>query len=412
MQIFPDFTLNVPVVGNTWTVGIAFQFHLVIVAFIMGIAILAPVAEFLGLRRQGVQQWERLARDLAAFIAKLFAFGATWAVFGLVALFGLYPRLFGVLTGIFFWPLVVVGGIWFIMSVSSYGYYYSWDRLADRRGLHMAIGWTFALSTFIFISLIIFLSSYQLTPANPDILLAAALNPSWPTEAAHRHVGNLSYAGVLLAAYAGVRFLYFGGEENDRAYLDWLGHTALLIGVGLALLQPIGGWFYVNQIKTASFGAWVRMMPGENGWMFQIQIGLLGTAFLLGNLYMALAMERGNPSPPARLWVRYSLAILGLLIGLAVLPGNAPLGAMNPWKYVALAAFILSSVINLVIYLRSNRNPTWGRIGRGSQRALVGLGIVLVALMVIMGIIRESARGPYLIYDRMPPAQSQEIERP
>ena len=139
----PEFMLRIPVLGNTWAVGLAFQIHLVVVAFIIGIAIVAPVAEMGSLRRGG-EYWDRLARELSSTVVRFFSFGATWAVLALLLLYGLYPRLFGILTSIFFGPLLVVAVIWFVMTVSAYLYYHTWESLGQRRGLHIAIGWLFA----------------------------------------------------------------------------------------------------------------------------------------------------------------------------------------------------------------------------------------------------------------------------
>ncbi len=409
--MIPQFTLNIPVLGNSWAVGLAFQIHLIFVPFIIGVAIVAPVAELMGLRPGG-QYWGRLSRDLVAAMIKLFSFAATWAVLALVLVYGLYPRLFGVLTGIFFWPLVVVGVLWFVMTLSVYLYGHTWERLAGRRGLHVALGATFAISTFVFISTITFLSSYQLTPTDPNQLLAAALNPSWLTEILHRHVGNPSYAGILLAAFAGTQILYFSREENDRAYYDWMGHLGFLLGVGLALFQPIGGWLYASQIQAASPGAYYLMMIGDNAWMFLIQTFLFGSVLFLGNLYMVRAIRRGNPEPGTLSWMRNSLWAVGLLALLAVIPKEWPLGAMRPWKYIGIGGSVLLSLINLGLYWRARRGFVWGRSGNGAQVAAVLLGAAIVALIVTMGIIRSSARGDYLIYDRLGPGQSQQIEQP
>jgi len=411
--VIPDIPIKVPVIGSTALTGILFQVHIVIVAFIMGAAILAPTAEWLSFRPGG-ERWGQLAHDLSSTIVRLFAFGATWVVFALVAIYGLYPRLFGVLTGIFFWPLVVVLGIWFVMTVSAYLYYETWDRLGPRRKLHMAIGWTFAISTFSFISLIIFLSSYQLTPTAELTLRSAALNPSWPTEFVHRHVGNLSYAALLLAAFASTMILFprRRGREIDVAHYDWLSDAALLLGLSLALLQPFAGWFYAHQVQVGSPGAFERMMAGENAWLFLVQGFFLGAVLFLGNLYLALSIRRGNSSPQAatRMWT--FVWIIGALVLLLLVPKEVPLGQMRPWKYMALGGLVLFSFVNLVLYFRERRTFTWGSGGRGLRWALAITGLSIVFLMITMGVIRESARGSYLIYGYMKQEQSQQLERP
>ena len=92
----PEITIDVPVLGNQWAVGLVFQVHLVMVAAIMGGAIVAPAAEIIGVRRRD-ERYERLAHEISAYTVRFFAFAATWAVVGLVLLVGLYPRLVGVL---------------------------------------------------------------------------------------------------------------------------------------------------------------------------------------------------------------------------------------------------------------------------------------------------------------------------
>jgi cytochrome bd-type quinol oxidase subunit 1 len=411
----PEFNISVPIFGNTWIVGLVFLLHITAVAFIIGIAMVAPVAELLGMRPGG-ERWGRLAYQISSIIERIFAWGATWAAFSLIAIWGLFPRLWGYLTSLFFIQVIVIAGLlWFVMSVSAYLYYITWEPLRRRRWLHNAIGWAFVLSTMVFISAIVMFSSYQLTPTGDgDRLLSAAANPSYGAEITHRHIGNLSYGGIILAGLLGGWLLLFRDRANDeeRSFRSWAADAGFGIGVIVLLLMPFSGWFYVNQIRLASPGAFVTMMPGENGWMFQLQIGLLGGTFLLSNLYMYLNTPRGEQRLGSIRWMRYLLWINALLIGLAVLPSTVPLGRMNPWKYMALAGFILLTAGNLTIYLRSRRGSVWGTGGRQSHAVLAALGVVVVALFVTMGIIRSSARGNWVIYEKMPVDQSQELVRP
>ncbi len=411
MPDFPGFSLQMPVLGNTWALGAVFQLHLVIVAFIIGIAIVAPVAEYLG-TRPGGENWDWLARLLSATVIRFFAFGATWAVFALVLLFGLYPRLFGVLSSVFFWPLLFVAAIWFVMSVSAYLYSETWSRLAGRKGWHIAIGAVFAIFTFAFITIITGLSSFQLTPPPAGGGGPPYANATWLPETVHRHVGNLSYAGLVLAGYSALRVLTSRPDSLQRARYDWAGHLGLVMGVGFGLVQPIAGWFYASQTQTGAPEAYQRMMIGENAWMFLVQTFLLGALLFLGNLYFSRAIHRGQPGARAAVWTGRSLWLIALLALLAIIPKEWPLGQMTPWKYLSLAGLALLSVANLAIYLRNRHTFVWGRAGRDSQAALVALGIVAVALMVTMGVIRESARGSDLIYKRLGPGQSQDIQAP
>lgn len=398
-------------------VGIVFLIHITAVAFIIGIAMIAPVAEILG-RREGGERWERLAHQLSSTIEHLFAWGATWAAFSLVAIWGLFPRLWGFLSSLFLVPEIIIGALlWFVMTVSAYLYYITWERLRQRKGLHNAIGWTFTIATMLFISFIVVLSSYQLTPVGGvHDLLAAALNPSYPTEIIHRHFGNLSYGGLLLAGYVGGWFLLFRGtgriERANKEYHDWLGDAVLLIGLSVMLVQPIIGWFYSRQIEFASPSAWNRMMLGQNAWLFLVQIGLVGITFLLGNLYMFLGLRRGNQDSSVISWMRISLWLLVLLVALGIIPKELPLGTMRPWKYISLGGFMVLTIVNLILYLRARRSFSWGLEYWQARATMLGIGITIVATIVVMGIIRESARGPDPINHQMVPNSSQELLRP
>ncbi len=60
---------------------------------------------------------------------------------GIVALnTGLFPRFFSAGVRIFFWPPILEIGAFLLEAVFIVLYRYTWDRLRDRRGLHMSLG--------------------------------------------------------------------------------------------------------------------------------------------------------------------------------------------------------------------------------------------------------------------------------
>ena len=413
----PDFTVTFPAIGNRWLVGIAFLVHITTVAFIIGIAMVAPVAEILG-RRPGGERWLQLAHQISTVIERLFAWGATWAALALVAIWGLYPRLWGYLTSLYFIQVLIIAGLlWFLMAITAYVYYSTWEPLHGRWLLHNAIGWPFTISSMAFITLIVMFSAQLLTPVgSPNDLLAAAFNPGYIAEEIHRQVGNLSYGALLLGALLAASLLVFSGRLalEQHVYRRWVIGSVVVLGLIVTLLQPLTGWYYVLQVQAISYGAWELMMAGANGWMFLIQIGLLGAAFFLGSLYLALGVPTADERNPGwePTWLRWSLLPLGLALLLAVVPKEFPLGLMRPWKYLALGTYLVVTIANLLVYRRARRRA--GPVPGGWHRPAVAaaLGIVLVTLFIMMGIIRESARGPWLIYEKMPPQQAQELLRP
>ena len=76
-----------------------------------------------------------------------------------------------------------------------------------------------------------------------------------------------------------------------------------------------------------------------------------------------------------------------------------PLGDFIPYKVSALIAMVFLGLWALTIYLRSVSREQMrpGAIGRRSQALLLGLGVVVSVMMIVMGVIRENSRQPYLI---------------
>jgi uncharacterized membrane protein len=76
-----------------------------------------------------------------------------------------------------------------------------------------------------------------------------------------------------------------------------------------------------------------------------------------------------------------------------------PLGFFFPWKVMVLIADMLIALYALWSYVRARvRTPmTMGQASRGSQRLLIAMAVVVGLMMLIMGIIRESSRSPYLV---------------
>ena len=284
---FPSF------LPNGYTIGIVMQFHILLVAFIMGAAVIMTVSGSISPRRQS-KPWERFTKTFAWFLAQTYSFGATLAVFGLVLMFGLYPRFIAIMASLFFAPLLAIFAAWIIMTVSLIGYAYLWPHRERHRGWHQSLIFIYAIAETAFIILITMWTSYMLTPNGRDAV-KAAFNATWGPELFHRLVGNISYAGFLIAAWGGWRAWRKRrrGSSLDRAYYHWVAHFGFLWGIGFEMLQPLVGYFYVLSIQSGNYPTYYRMMLGDKAWAWLLQIALVGLTFFLSDLYMWLSIRRG-----------------------------------------------------------------------------------------------------------------------
>lgn len=440
---FPSF------LPNGFTIGIVMQFHILLVAFIMGAAIIMTVSGSVPPKRQS-KPWERFTKTFAWFLAQTYSFGATLAVFGLVLMFGLYPRLMAIMASLFFAPLMAIFASWIIMTVSLIAYAYLWPHRERHRAWHQSLIFIYSIAETAFIILISMWTSYLLTPNGRDAV-KAAFNATWGPELFHRLVGNVSYAGFLLAAWGGWRAWRKRrrGTSLDKAYYHWVAHFGFLWGIGFELLQPLVGYFYVLSIQAGNYTTYYRMMLGDKSWAWLLQIALVGLTFFLSDLYMWLSIRRGiierqgitaltqmrveagvgAPAPEEirtystikhvmqlgsregqatsqeRLTLRTCnlvLWALGLLAILAIIPASVPvLGSMTV-KYICLIGFVVLTLVTLPFYWRQSHKWTWGNMGWGAQWTLFSLGVVLMLLMIVMGGIRYSNPQTTVINGSMP----------
>jgi cytochrome d ubiquinol oxidase subunit I len=434
---------------NGYTIGIVMQFHILVVAFIMGTAIILAVSGSVPPRRQS-KPWERFSKTFAWFLVETYSFGATLAVFGLVLMFGLYPRLMAILASLFFAPLLAIFGVWITMILSLIAYAYLWPKREGHRVLHQSFIYIYALAETAFIVLITMWTSYLLTPNGRDAV-SAAFNATWGPEIFHRIIGNISYSGFVLAAWGGWRAFRRSrrGSSLDKAYYHWVAHFGFLWGIIFEMLQPLVGYFYVLRIQAGNPTTYYRMMLGDKSWAWLLQMALVGLTFVLSDLYMWLSIRRtlierqgiriltdmrveagvgapaveelrtystmrqvmqlgareSVPTPRERLIRLYcngSLWALGILTALGFIPESVPVLGSMATKYASLIGFVVFTLLTLFIYWRQSKRWTWGNMGQGAQWTLVSLGVVLVLIMIVMGGIRYSNPQTNVINGTMP----------
>ncbi|MGH7963510.1 MAG: cytochrome ubiquinol oxidase subunit I, partial [Candidatus Binatia bacterium] len=133
-EALPDYRSLGSLSGRN-AIWIAAEVHLMFAAFVLGVPMFAVIVEWIGARTKDLR-YDRLAREFTKLL--LVAFSTT-AAFGGVFLFlltALYPQFFNYLAGIFLPTIVLYVLLFFGEAFSLYLYWYSWDRLMERKGLH------------------------------------------------------------------------------------------------------------------------------------------------------------------------------------------------------------------------------------------------------------------------------------
>lgn len=200
-----DLPLPLPLAPATAGVAIVvlFLLHILFVNLMVGGALLTVAFELAGRRDRA---FDELAREIAATVTVNKSLAVVLGVGPLLVMNVLYTLYFysaNALTGsawIMIVPLVTAA------FLASYAHKYSWDRLADAKGLHLAIGMIAAL-LFLVVPLI-FLANINLMlfperwPTVHGFLTALAL-PNVLPRYLHFVVASLAITGVFLAGYFG-----------------------------------------------------------------------------------------------------------------------------------------------------------------------------------------------------------------
>ncbi|MGH7609038.1 MAG: cytochrome ubiquinol oxidase subunit I [Candidatus Dormibacteria bacterium] len=367
--------------GAELAIGTVFLLHIALVGFVLAASGLAPFMELAGLRRGGDPMCLRYARRLAHSVLYLYSLGATWAVFAVVLLTGLYGRLVGTLLNQLLLPLTIAFASFFVGIPLLLIYVYGWDRLGAK--LHLAVGFLFAIFQYAFLFLIVQLDSYAL---NPGSAVASPWSPSYPWLLLHYAGANLSWGALLLAAIA----IWRGRRARNPAevtYQRWAARVNFAIGSVFLLAQPVTGFILAESIKNSAIPVYDNLFVLNSASLFIGQVVLLAVVVLGANLVFWRHHEGAGGG---------SLTVIALLgMAGAVLPAGIIPSSVVALRYVALLIAFLATAANLVLYIRSlRRRGTDLQIPPVAGRAIALVGVCALALSLYMGVIKENAKLP------------------
>lgn len=404
--------INIPGIGKEVVMATIWQSHVLWSAAIIGLIFIGATAEYVGVLTKQIK-YDRFAEGTALATILLFATGSFTPILGILFLITLYPVFWSYMQNIMFWVLFAEAFMFVGEIILLYAWYASWEKLAYRKKLHVVIGFMAAMFLTAQMTFINVVASYLLTPSDSaaNNVGATFMNATFIPLNMHRFVGNISYAGFLIAGYAALRYLRSTTESN-REYYDWMGHWGILWGFGFFLLQPFIGYGYLKSIREHNTPAFDYIMQGDKSWLFNMLAMLLGIISVTSVSYCLHKLKYAvKPLPTLRNITLGALGFLAVFSLLNIIPANGnlvpqiglvlfdgkgtefPLGHMYPWKFFGIIGMILVGVFALGLYLKATAEGFyWGRTSRWSQYALLTTAVAVIITMLVMGYTRETAR--------------------
>jgi cytochrome d ubiquinol oxidase subunit I len=399
-----------PGIGSRVAIWIVAQIHLYFAAFVLGVPIFAVTVEFIGTRTKD-PRYDQLAHDFTKLMSVAFSTTATFGAVLTFFLFGLYPKFMNYLASLFFPTMVLYVLLFFGEGFTLYLYYYGWEAMRQRKGLHLILG---CLLNAFGIALMFISNSwatFMMTPPTGVADQGAGVglwtlvnNYAWMPINIHRLLANVAFGGSIAAAYAGFRFLSAHTAE-ERARYDWMGYIGNFIGVGALIPLPFAGYYLGREIYAYNEQMGISMMGGIFSWLFIIQAVLIGVLFLSANYYLWLGMERIPGAERYRGWIKFLLIVLTVCFGVWMTPhslvasleearkmGGAHhpllgvLGVMSA-KNTAVNLMILTTFLSFMLYKRGNKVPTvpWARTGNAVEALIFALAAAIVIFYGIYG---------------------------
>jgi len=439
--------------SNGLLVAIVALVHIQIATYITGSCTIAWVSEAISIARGGDERHDRLATSIVRSWAYIFAFGSAIGIFFvMLVLLGFWGKFFVALQQITFGAFFFESIAFLVEVALIYTLYANWERLRRYRRARLGMLILLNIDLFWQMFFIDVVASFMLTPNGGDAnLLDQFLNPSNIPLTIHRTIGNVAWAGAVLAfagafqylrasrglepaaapARAGAPVRSVGAMDADEApaeppevretrHWDWVGQWGAIWVVGLTTLQPWVGYSYAKEVQLHAYPAWYDMMFGDLSNVFLFQLTLLGTIFTVGTAYFWRRMKASGATHHRRQGV---IAILLAVVTLfaaqpawfawtyadVVAQGLArpwwqggllnPIGNFIPYKVGALFALVFLGLASVTSYMRAYSRDEMkpGRVGRRNQGLLLALGVVVSTMMIVMGVIREHSRQPFLI---------------
>ncbi len=368
--------------------------HIPIATLITAFLVLAPIFEYIGYRRKE-PRYDRLAKSMVFFVMILYSPGAALGTGIPMFIIGLWPEFWSRWANLFYWPLFFQF-LFFLFDVMFlfFGYYLTWDRMMNRKRLHIFFGVMSAFFGLLIQAVWDSLGSYMTTPSTPFPMVnqpvgwsaQAFFNPSYPYLFFHRFFGNISYTMLLLGGVMALKY-WRQKQEEERAYFGWAADFTFSIGFLAFFAMPFIGWGFAKLLQQQSPMVFHAIMGGHASIYFLIKMGFIALLILLGAAYLFKRRQSKT------LLYAASVGIASMYLTFSMHP---PLRWLPGGSFVWRAAYTVA-IAGFIVYLWYSRadklplRPRW-------QWTMFVVGLAAFFAFGLGGFVRERSRQPYNVY--------------
>jgi cytochrome d ubiquinol oxidase subunit I len=395
-----------PMIGSRDWIWIVAQLHLNFAAFVLGVPIFAVTMEFIGWRKAD-ERLDRIAYDFTKLFTLAYTLTAIMGSLFLISLPTLYPKFIG-------YMMKILGPTWWLYLIVMYCevlvcyyYFYSWNKMKDRKGFHVFLGVLLNLFGVMILLITSAWVGFMTTPSGVNAegelvsRWGAIHTHMWIPLFLHRFIANIVFGAGIAAAYAAFRFITAKTEE-EKAYYDWMGYTSAIISIGVSLLLPGVGYLLGVEIYSFNEQMGIQLMGGFFAWLWVMKAILIGAILFFINYYLWISLHK---MPGGERYFKYvKFLFLVLLVGYAVWltphdialsleearrtgayhPALGKLGVMAA-KNTAVILSYLATFLSFAIFRMSNKEAsvTWAKAGHVMRAGIIVISSVAVLALGI-----------------------------
>lgn len=402
---------TIPFISSRNLIWIVAQVHLYFGAFVLGVPIFAVICEYIGVRTRD-PKYDRLAKEFTKLLLSAFSTTATFGGVLLFALIMFYPTFMNHMSDIFYVAFGIYALLFFAESITLYIYWYGWDTMMERKGLHLTLGILLNVVGTIIMMVSNSWASYMMSPTilSPELgywekVWTAVNNFTWQPLNIHRLISNVVFGGFIVGAYAAVKFLAASSEE-ERGHYDWMGYIGNFIGIFGMLPLPFAGYWLTKEIYAYSTQMGITLMGGFLAWLFIIQAILIAVLFIGSNYYFWLGLvHRIEGGKRFRMPIFIMLITIFICFAIWMTPhsmvasleeARAMGGTHHPLlgifgvmsaKMTVVNIAILTTFISFLLYWRANKKETitWVKLGKGIEYTIFTVAIIYIIYLGVMG---------------------------